>query len=101
MARIFYRSCQLYQQSMEIKHPSIYAGLKPDSFWVLFVIDEGERNVCDQKWIENHLFDTYGVRSLRITLAQVHKRAERNEATGALILDETREVALVYYRTGY
>ena len=47
------------------------------------------------------MFEKYGIRSLRLTLAQLSERAHRNEATGALYVDRTREIALVYYRTGY
>lgn len=47
------------------------------------------------------MFETYKVRSLRMTLAQVAKRVTRNEETGAISVDGKLEIALVYYRTGY
>ena len=39
MADVFYQSCQRYLMSRSDK--------KPNDLWVLFVIDEGERNICD------------------------------------------------------
>lgn len=98
MARAFNRACELYKESMAGDR---YESMKASDFWVLFVVDEGERNVCDQKWIEVTLFETYKVRSLRMTLSQVEQRVTRNEATGAISVDGKLEVALVYYRTGY
>jgi glutathione synthase len=47
------------------------------------------------------LFEKYKVRSLRLTLSEISARATRDENTGALFIDGTREIALVYYRTGY
>ena len=46
MAGVFYRSCQLYAGDKQRK----YLGepqLKPNQYWVLFVIDNNERNICD------------------------------------------------------
>ena len=74
---------------------------KANQFWVLFVVDEAEWNVCDQKWIEVELFEIFKVRSLRMTLLQISQRGTRNHSSGALMIDEIFEVALVYYRTGY
>lgn len=100
MADVFYRTCELYKESMISKDPK-YVSISPSAFWVLFVVDEGERNVCDQKWIEVELFQTHKVRSLRITLSQIAKRGSRDEKTGALLIDGYMEVAFVYYRTAY
>lgn len=97
MARVFHRSCELYIEK-KVGSASI---LKPSDLWVLFVIDEGERNICDQKWIEVELFEKYGIKSMRLTLSQVAKRVMRKEEDGALYIDGNREIALVYYRTGY
>jgi glutathione synthase len=95
MADVFHRSCQRYLQSRGIIAAST------QSLWVLFVVDEGERNICDQKWIEVKLFEKYKIRSLRLTLLEVSARVTRDDKTGCLLIDETREIALVYYRTGY
>ena len=45
------------------------------------------------------LYEKYKIRSLRLTLLEVSARASREN--GVLFIDGTREVALVYYRTGY
>ena len=67
----------------------------------MFVIDEGERNICDQKWIEVTLYEKYGIKSMRLTLLEVSSRVSRNADTGGLFIDAVKEVSLVYYRTGY
>jgi glutathione synthase len=95
MADVFHRSCQRYLQSKGETLEST------QSLWILFVVDEGERNICDQKWIEVKLFEKYKIRSLRLTLLEVAVRVTRDEKSGSLIIDGTREIALVYYRTGY
>ena len=91
MARVFHRSCQMY-----------VAGklTKASDCWVLFVIDESERNICDQKLIEIQAFEKHGVRSLRLTFLEIYLRASR-DLQGVLMIDGDKEVALVYYRTGY
>jgi hypothetical protein len=68
---------------------------------VLFVIDEGERNICDQKSIEVKLFEKYKIRAIRLTFPEISARLTRDDKTGAIYIDGTREIALVYYRTGY
>ena len=45
------------------------------------------------------LHEKYKIRSLRLTLLEVASRATRED--GALFIDGSREIALVYYRTGY
>jgi hypothetical protein len=100
MARVFKRTCELYLQNSGTSAKSVM------ELWVLFVIDEGERNICDQKLIEVDLFEKHGICSLRVTFAQLSERLHRDETTGALFLDRTekyvgREIAFVYYRTGY
>lgn len=69
MAKVFARTAHLYHESMIKSHPELYNSMKPENFWVLFVVDEGERNVCDQKWIEYELFNSYKIPSMRMTLS--------------------------------
>ncbi|TNV79883.1 hypothetical protein FGO68_gene7423 [Halteria grandinella] len=100
MARVFNRTCELYLQSTSTKTKTT------KDLCVLFVIDEGERNICDQKLIEVELFERFGICSLRMTFAQLAERLQRDEETGTLFVDKSekqqgREVAFVYYRTGY
>ena len=38
---------------------------------------------------------------MRLTLQEVAQRVTRDEITGALYIDGSLEIALVYYRTGY
>lgn len=41
--------------------------------WVIFVVEDAERNVVDQKLIEVHLQKTAGIKSMRMTFNQIHK----------------------------
>ena len=43
-------------------------GEKP---WVLFVCEDNERNICDQKVIEVQLQHRYGISSMRKTMAEI------------------------------
>ena len=55
-----------------ITHYKRSLGQDADSFpWVLFVCDDDERNMCDQKVIEVKLQQKYGIHSMRKTLAEV------------------------------
>lgn len=48
----FKKAIDLYKQSVREKYPDQSFDDKP---WVLFVVDERERNVIDQKFIETEL----------------------------------------------
>ena len=100
IAKAFSRACQVYSQERKKKYPDLSSN-DPSRYWVLFVIDEHERNICDQKWIETAAYERYGIRSMRLTLQQTLHRVKRDEETGILYIDGKFEVALVYYRTGY
>ena len=69
------------------------------SAYVLFVVEEGERNIVDQYAIEYRLVQQHGLTVLRRTLGQVHTRASILTC-GQLSVDGL-EVALVYFRSGY
>jgi hypothetical protein len=79
---------------------------------VVFVVQEGETNSFDQRWLEYQLWDAHGVACVRKTLGQLHSQGElRTLATEpstnsgkssrqALFVDG-KEVAVVYFRAGY
>mmetsp|Transcript_30150 Transcript_30150/g.37164 ORF Transcript_30150/g.37164 Transcript_30150/m.37164 type:complete len:494 (+) Transcript_30150:133-1614(+) len=66
---------------------------------VLFVVQEGERNSFDQRWLEYELFETHGIVTLRRTLAQVAETAV-NKDDNTLCIDG-HDIAVVYFRAGY
>lgn len=53
---------------------------------VAFIVQAGERNIQDQKQLEDTLFNTHGIRSIRITLAQIGAAARVREDDGALVV---------------
>ena len=67
---------------------------------MLFVCEDDERNLCDQKLIEFKLWRERGIRSLRKTLGEVVEEASFDQTTKKLTIDG-HEIGLVYYRTGY
>ena len=93
----FKRAIDLYKQSVREKYPGVPLDDKP---WVLFVVDEKERNVIDQKVIETELQRLHGIPSMRCTLAQINALMVFNEDTHILKI-RGKEIGFVYYRSGY
>jgi glutathione synthase len=77
-----------------------YTTTKMSDVWVLFIIEENERNLGDQKCLESELYDRQGIKTLRATFAEVWRSYEIDPATRVLRV-QGREIGLVYYRTGY
>ena len=67
---------------------------------MLFVCEDDERNLCDQKLLEFKLWREKGIRSMRKTLGEVVELASFDQTTKKLTID-SHEIGLVYYRTGY
>ncbi|GAQ79430.1 glutathione synthetase [Klebsormidium nitens] len=70
-----------------------------DEAVVLFVVQPAERNMYDQLWMADRLWDAHGIRSVRRTLTEIEK-------DGALDGDRTlsisgQRVSVVYFRAGY
>jgi glutathione synthase len=66
---------------------------------VLFVVEDSERNIIDQKIIEAELYRRYRVHSMRCTLEEVQQNASISETK--VLKVHGREIGFVYYRTGY
>lgn len=66
---------------------------------VLMVVQQGERNSIDQRWLQYSLWENHGVSMVRRTLGDVASRGSLS-ATGALTIDGN-EVAVAYFRAGY
>lgn len=67
--------------------------------FVLFVIEDNERNVIDQKLIESDLYACCKVQSLRCTFEEIYRYGTIDE--NGILKVHNREIAFVYYRTGY
>lgn len=67
---------------------------------VLFVIEDNERNVIDQKLIESTLYSCCKVQSLRCTFEEIYRYGVLDQESGVLKV-HNREIGFVYYRTGY
>ena len=69
---------------------------------VLFVVEENESNLYDQKLIEYNLLKIYGINSVRCSFKDIKTHFEYGSDSKRLIHKDTnREVGVVYYRTGY
>ncbi|KAL7419828.1 Glutathione synthetase [Cryptotrichosporon argae] len=64
---------------------------------VLFVVQDGERNVFDQRWLQYEL-ESKGIRTIRRTFAEL--AAVELAADDTLVIDGL-EVGLIYYRAAY
>lgn len=85
-----------FKQAMDLYHK--HSQTTSGSSWCLIVVEDTETNVGDQKMIEDSLYKI-GVKSMRVTLLQVASHG-KVLPTGSLEVFG-REIALVYYRTGY
>ncbi|KAG8963865.1 hypothetical protein FRC03_002484 [Tulasnella sp. 419] len=73
---------------------------------ILFVVQEGERNVFDQRLLEYELVDKYGITVIRHTLGELSEYVSVDSNKQILtVTSPTRasflEVSVVYYRAGY
>ena len=70
---------------------------------VLMIVQPDERNVVDQRGIEHALWATHKIRTVRVSLAEVRRRATLDGPNRVLRLDGGSgfEVAVVYFRAGY
>lgn len=78
---------------------------------ILFVVQDGERNVFDQLGLEWELFERTGIQSIRQTFAQVASNARIDDSTPQrrLFIRDTLyrttlkeyEISVVYYRSAY
>ncbi|KAF8942994.1 hypothetical protein BGZ47_005931 [Haplosporangium gracile] len=67
---------------------------------VMMVVQPGERNAFDQRWIEYNLLNKHGVVLIRKTLAEVADQGRLDPKTKALFIDG-QEVSVAYYRSAY
>lgn len=66
---------------------------------MLFVVEDSERNIIDQKVIEADLYRRYKIHSMRCTFEEIGKYGKIDEQSRLTV--HNREIGFVYYRTGY
>ncbi|KAK7204348.1 glutathione synthase [Myxozyma melibiosi] len=67
---------------------------------VLFVIQPGERNAFDQRWLEYYLLETHGVRVLRASMQEIAADGKLDATTKKFSI-YGKEISVVYYRSAY
>ncbi|KAI8380131.1 glutathione synthetase [Blakeslea trispora] len=72
---------------------------KPSAY-VAMIVQSGERNAFDQRWIEYSLLENHNVHLVRLSLEDIADRATLDPETKALMIDGL-EIAVTYYRAGY
>ncbi|KAJ3032877.1 hypothetical protein HDV00_007011 [Rhizophlyctis rosea] len=66
----------------------------------VMVVQPGERNAFDQRWIEYQLFQNHGVKLIRKSLAEIQAEGKLEGPERRLFVDGY-EVAVTYFRAGY
>ncbi|TRM62102.1 glutathione synthase [Schizophyllum amplum] len=76
---------------------------KPKSF-ILFVVQGGERNVFDQRWLEYELLERHDIHVVRQSLDELAASASVDDKKVlhiALTSSSSIEISTVYFRAGY
>jgi len=70
---------------------------------IVFIVQPGERNLFDQRFLELNLWEKYHKQVVRLSLEEVTARCELRHrgGTNAMVLDGQHEVSVVYFRAGY
>ncbi|EDX02660.1 uncharacterized protein Dyak_GE17697, isoform A [Drosophila yakuba] len=80
-----------------VKAWDIYA--KPKAV-ILFIIEDVSYNICDQRFHEFYIRETYPhIKVLRRTLTEVHREGKLGQSKELLL--GSQEVAVIYFRAGY
>ncbi|KAK0489110.1 hypothetical protein IW261DRAFT_1548042 [Armillaria novae-zelandiae] len=67
---------------------------------ILFVVQPGERNVFDQRWLEYELLERHSIHVIRQTFDELASSASIDPLTSALLVSSI-EISTVYFRAGY
>ena len=72
---------------------------------ILFVVQDHERNIFDQRSLEYYLCEGHGIQSRRMTLYEIATKAKlvdrRLLIPRANAEEDTQEISVVYLRAGY
>jgi glutathione synthase len=66
---------------------------------IVFVVQENEKNIFDQRSIENDLWNRFNVKSRRLTLNEIAKNCEYDENKNLKI--DNKIISLFYFRSCY
>ncbi|KAJ2081539.1 Glutathione synthetase [Coemansia sp. RSA 988] len=66
---------------------------------VAMVVQPGERNIYDQRWIEARLWERHHIRVVRLSFADILEQC--NICEGNRLFAGDAEIAVAYYRAGY
>ncbi|KAF8463798.1 glutathione synthase [Gautieria morchelliformis] len=76
-----------------------------DDARILFVVQDGERNVFDQRWLEYELLEKHSIHVIRQTLLSLSSSSTLTPARALEVTLPTHaspfEISVVYYRAGY
>lgn len=67
---------------------------------MVMVVQPGERNAYDQRWLSLTLWQRHGIKTLRLTLKDIAQRGVVDASTNRLTIGD-HTVGLVYFRAGY
>ncbi|KAF0983555.1 hypothetical protein FDP41_010620 [Naegleria fowleri] len=78
----------------------------PPQYFILFVVQDGERNIGDQKPYEHMLLEKYGVFVLRRSMKELIGNVQLVQDDAAthqpmLLVEKQHFVSVVYFRSGY
>ncbi|TDL19686.1 glutathione synthase [Rickenella mellea] len=74
---------------------------------ILFVVQAGERNVFDQRWLDYELLEKHGIHIIRQTLPELASSAHLSPTRSLLISDSPQsppnatEISTIYFRAAY
>ncbi|KAF8420367.1 hypothetical protein EV426DRAFT_675210 [Tirmania nivea] len=76
---------------------------------ILFLVQDGERNAFDQRWLEYSLLERHGIKSYRITFSEIPLLTTLHADTRSLLYHPPQrpstslpiEITTVYFRAGY
>ncbi|KAI0088590.1 glutathione synthase [Irpex rosettiformis] len=68
---------------------------------ILFVVQDNERNVFDQRWLEYELLETHSIHVVRQTLTELLTSASVDTTSHVLRINGDIEISTVYLRAGY
>ncbi|KAM9992497.1 hypothetical protein ACTFIY_009926 [Dictyostelium cf. discoideum] len=74
---------------------------KEKSSVVLMIIQEGERNIYDQKGLEFQLWSNHSIKLIRRTMKEINQCAKLDEENGSVLIVDGMEISVAYYRAGY
>ena len=88
----FAKCIELYSQKRKIHDP-----------YMAVIVQEGERNVYDQKPLEIAAFEKYGINSMRVTLKEISEHGKVDPESGTLYMYDYSDCLafILFFRSFY